>query len=223
MQEIAKIGFKWVRFLYAYPEDITDELIEVVRKNDNICNYFDIPIQHYSDSVLKRMNRKCNSDQIDNLIKKIREKIPDVILRTSLIVGFPGESEEDFDELYDFVHKTRFDKLGVFKYSKEDGTPASRLKDQIHYKTKEKRYTQLMTSSLIISREKLNEKLGKTYEVLIDFISDDGRYYIGRSYMDIPNEDGVVYIPKTKDELVGKFVNVKIIDILDYDLIGEII
>ena len=223
LQEISRIGFKWIRFLYSYPEDITDELIEVVRKNDNICNYFDIPIQHYSNSVLKRMNRKSNSEQIDNLLEKIRKKIPDVILRTSLIVGFPGETEEDFFELYEFVNKIKFEKLGVFKYSKEDGTPASRLKEQIHYKTKQKRLDLIMSLEQKISLIKLEEKIGNIYEVLIDDVSNDNKYYIGRSYMDIPNEDGVIYIPKKKENLVGKFVNVKITDVLDYDFIGEII
>ena len=223
LQEISNIGFKWVRFLYSYPEDITDELIEVVRKNDNICNYFDIPIQHYSNTVLKRMNRKSNSEELDNLLEKLREKIPDVILRTTLIVGFPGETEEDFFELYEFVNRVKFEKLGVFKYSKEDGTPASRLKDQIHPKTKEKRRNLIMSLEQKISEIKLEEKIGNVYETLIDGITDDGKNYIGRSYMDIPNEDGVIYIPKTKENLVGKFVKSEIIDVLGYDLIGKIV
>ena len=223
LEEIAKIGFKWIRFLYSYPEDITDELINVVKRNDNICNYFDIPIQHYSNSVLKRMNRKSNSEQIDNLLEKIRKQIPDVVLRTSLIVGFPGETEEDFEKLYEFVKVAKLEKLGVFKYSKEDGTPASRLKEQINSKTKQKRLNSIMSLEQKISEEKLNQKVGKTYEVLIDSISDDNEYYIGRSYMDIPNEDGVVFIPKIEDNLVGKFVNCRIINSLGYDLVGEII
>ena len=223
LKSISNIGFKWVRFLYAYPEDITDELIDVVKNTDNICNYFDIPIQHYSNSVLKKMNRKSNSNQIDMLLKKIRKEIPDVILRTSLIVGFPEETEEDFLELYEFVNREKFEKLGVFKYSKEDGTPASRIKNQIHYKTKQKRLNSIMMLEKEISKKKLEEKIGNVYEVLIDGISLDNNYYIGRSYMDIPNEDGVVYISKLKDGLVGKFVNCKIIDVLDYDLVGEII
>ncbi len=223
LEEIAKIGFKWIRFLYSYPEDITDELINVVKRNDNICNYFDIPIQHYSNSVLKRMNRKSNSEQIDNLLEKIRKQIPDVVLRTSLIVGFPGETEEDFEKLYEFVKVAKFEKLGVFKYSKEDGTPASRLKEQINSKTKQKRLNSIMSLEQKISEEKLNQKVGKTYEVLIDSISDDNEYYIGRSYMDIPNEDGVVFIPKIENNLVGKFVNCRIINSLGYDLVGEII
>ena len=222
LQEISNIGFKWVRFLYSYPEDITDELIEVVKKNDNICKYFDIPIQHYSNSVLKRMNRKSNQEQLDNLLEKLRKEIPNVILRTSLIVGFPGETEEDFFELYEFVNRAKFEKLGVFKYSKEDGTPASRLKEQIHFKTKQKRLNSIMSLEQQISKIKLEEKIGNSYEVLIDGITDDNKYYIGRSYMDIPNEDGVVYIPKTKNGLVGKFVNCKITDSLGYDLVGKL-
>ena len=223
LEEVSKLGFKWVRFLYSYPEDITDELIEVVKNNDNICKYFDIPIQHYSDSVLKKMNRKSNSSQIDNLLEKIRKALPDVILRTSLIVGFPGETEEDFQKLYDFVGRAKFEKLGVFKYSKEDGTPASRLKDQINSKTKQKRLDLIMSLEQKISTEKLNQKVGNTYETLIDGVSDDNKYYIGRSYMDIPNEDGVVFVPKLKDGLVGKFVKCRITESLGYDLVGEIL
>jgi len=204
LKEISKLKFTWVRFLYAYPESITDELIDVVKDTENICKYFDIPIQHYSDKVLKRMNRKSSAEQIDKLLDKIRSKIPGVILRTSLIVGFPGETEEDFFELYEFVNKAKFEKLGVFKYSKEDGTPASRLKEQIHYKTKEKRLNKIMSLEQKISQIKLEEKISNIYEVLIDGETSDGKYYIGRSYMDIPNEDSVIYIPKTRDGLVRR-------------------
>jgi len=137
LDKLCKIeGFKWIRFLYSYPESITDELINVVKRNDKICKYFDIPLQHFSDQVLKRMNRKSDSKSIECTIDKIRKEIPNVILRTTLIVGFPGETEEDFFELYEFVNRAKFEKLGVFKYSKEDGTPASRIKEQVHYKTK---------------------------------------------------------------------------------------
>ena len=214
-------GFKWIRFLYAYPESITDELIDVVKKHDNICNYFDIPIQHYSDSVLKKMNRKSDGKSIENLLEKIREKLPDVILRTSLIVGFPEESEDDFLKLYEFVNRAKFEKLGVFKYSKEDGTPASRMKNQIHYKTKEKRFNKIMTLEKQIAQEKLEEKVGNIYEALIESITEDDNYYIGRTYMDIPNEDGVVFIKKTEDNLIGNFIKCKITGIIEYDLIGE--
>ena len=145
LEKLCKIeGFKWIRFLYAYPESITDGLIEVVKKNDKICKYFDIPLQHFSDSVLKRMNRHSNSESIEKLINKIRKEIPEVILRTTMMVGFPGETEEDFFELYEFVNRAKFEKMGAFKYSKEEGTPAFKIKEHIHPKTKEARLNKLM-------------------------------------------------------------------------------
>lgn len=224
LTKISKIeGIKWIRFLYAYPESITDELIETVKNNNKICRYFDIPIQHISNSVLKRMNRKSNREQIENLIDKIKRKIPDVILRTSLIVGFPGEAEKDFEELYNFVAKSNFDKLGVFKYSREDNTPAARLPEQIHYKTKTKRLNEIMSLAQKISKQKLTEKIGKEYETLIETLTFDGKYYVGRTYMDIPEEDGVVFIPNTKLNLENTWINVKIKDVKNYDLIGEIL
>lgn len=224
LAELAKIKeFKWIRFLYAYPETITDELIEVVKNNENICKYFDIPIQHISDKVLKRMNRKTTGKDIENLIEKIKKEIPDAILRTSLIVGFPGETEEDFQALENFVSKAKFDKLGVFTYSKEEGTPAARLPEQIHYKTKQKRYNKIMEIAQKASKENLQKTLGKTYEVLIESKTFDNKYYIGRTYMDIPNEDGVVFVKNTKPISEGTWVKCEITDIKDYDLIGKII
>lgn len=203
LKELCKIdGFKWIRFLYAYPECITDELIETVKQNDKICNYFDIPIQHISDNVLKRMNRRSTGKQIEDLIIKIKSKIPDVVLRTSLIVGFPGETQEDFNKLYDFVSKGYFDKLGVFMYSKEDGTPASRLKEQVHHNTKKKRYNQIMSIAKEISNNKLKSYIGNTYDVLIENVTFDNKFYIGRTYMDIPETDGTVIIKNTKDNLL---------------------
>ncbi len=224
LKELCKIdGIEWIRFLYAYPESITEELIQVVKENDKICNYFDIPIQHISDSVLRRMNRKSNGESIKNLIKKIREKIPDVILRTTLIVGFPGETTRDFEELYKFVEDTKFDKLGVFTYSKEDGTPAEKMKDQIHSSTKKSRYNKIMKLQQGISENSLKNKIGNTYKTLIEEKSFDGRYLIGRTYMDVPNEDGVVFIKNdVNKDLIGKFINVKITDVKEYDLIGEL-
>ena len=222
LEELCKIdGFKWIRFLYAYPETITDELIEVVKNNEKICNYFDMPIQHISNKVLKRMNRKSDKESIEKVIKKIREEIPDVILRTTLIVGFPGETEEDFNELYEFVKKERFDKLGTFMYSKEDGTPAARLKEQIHYMTKKSRHKKIMSLQKKISKENLQEKLGKTYEAIVESTSFDNKYYIGRTYMDVPEEDGVVFIKKDEEIELGTFINCKITGIRDYDLIAE--
>ena len=223
LEQICKIDeFKWVRFLYAYPEAITDELIETVKNNDKICKYFDIPIQHISDKILKRMNRRTTGKQIEDLVKKIKNNIPEAILRTSLIVGFPGETEEDFEELYRFVQKGYFDKLGVFTYSKEDGTPAARLKDQIHHNTKKKRYNKIMSLEKENSNKKLKSYIGKEYNVLIENLTFDNKYYIGRSYMDIPDTDGVVIIKNTKENLIGKFVKCKIIGTKNYDLIGEI-
>ena len=223
LSEISKIdGIRWIRFLYAYPETITDELIEVVKENDKICKYFDIPLQHISDSVLKRMNRKSNSESICELIQKIRKEIPEAILRTSLIVGFPGETKKDFEELYNFVKETKFDRLGVFMYSKEDGTPAEKLPNQIHGNTKKSRYNKIMNLQQEISRQNLEKRIGNTYETLIENKTFDNKYWIGRTKMDIPEMDGVVYIKNNGNEdLINKFINCKIIDIKDYDLIGE--
>lgn len=223
LEELCKIeGIEWIRFLYAYPETITDELIEVVKNNDKICKYFDIPIQHISDKVLKRMNRKSDSKSIKDLIKKIREQIPEVILRTTVIVGFPGETIEDFNELYNFIKEAGFDKLGAFTYSKEDGTPAARLSEQIHPMTKKSRYNKIMKIQQEISRKNLEEKIGQEYKVLLESVAFDGKYYIGRSYMDVPDMDGVVFIKNdNKQKEIGQFVNCKITDVKDYDLVAE--
>lgn len=224
LDKLCKIdGFKWIRFLYAYPESITDELIEVVKNNEKICNYFDIPLQHFSDKVLKRMNRKSDGKSIRNTIQKIRKEIPDVILRTSLIVGFPGETEEDFFELYEFVNEAKFEKLGVFKYSKEDGTPASRIKEQVHHKTKQARLDKIMSLEQQISRIKLEEKIGNEYEAIVDGFSDDNRFICARSYMDIPNEDGTIFIKNNGKVKPGDFIKCKITAVKNYDLIGEIL
>ena len=223
LKELCKIeDFKWIRFLYSYPEGITDELIEVVKQNDKICKYFDIPIQHISYKVLKRMNRKSTEEQIVNLIKKIKKEIPDVVLRTSLIVGFPGETKEDFEKLYNFVSQGYFDKLGVFMYSKEDGTPAARLKEQIHPQTKKSRYNKIMELERNISQKKLNSFIGKEYEVLIENKTFDNKYYVGRTYMDIPDMDGLVFVKNVNADLEGKWIKAKITDVKGYDLIGEI-
>ena len=224
LDKLCKIeGFKWIRFLYSYPESIDDKLIEVVKRNDKICNYFDIPLQHFSDKVLRRMNRKSDSKSIRNTLQKIRKEIPDVILRTSLIVGFPGETEEDFFELYEFVNEAKFEKLGVFKYSKEEGTPASRIKEQIHHKTKQSRLDKIMALEQQISRIKLEEKIGNEYEAVVDGFSEDGQYICARSYMDIPNEDGTIFIKNNGKIKSGDFIKCKIISVKNYDLIGELL
>ena len=223
LNKISKIdGIRWIRFLYAYPESITDKLIEEVKNNSKICKYFDIPIQHISNKILRKMNRKTNSEFILNLINKIRKEIPDVILRTSLIVGFPGENEEDYEELYDFVKKVKFDKLGVFKYSKEDGTPAALMTEQVHPQTKKKRYRKIMELQQEISKEKMKAKIGNKYEVLLENTTFDGKYFIGRSRMDVPEMDGVIFVKTNEKYRIGDFIKCKITGISgDYDLIGE--
>ncbi len=221
LNDLAKIeGLEWIRFLYSYPENINDELIKVVKDNEKICNYFDIPIQHISDKILKKMNRKSDSKSIRNLLKKLRTEIPDVILRTTLIVGFPGETEDDFNELYEFVKESKFDKLGAFAYSKEDQTAASKMPDQIDEDVKNIRQDKIMKLQQQISAERLREKVGKTYNCLIENVTEDGQYYIGRTYMDVPSEDGVVYVQYEDGVLIDDFIEVTIIDSTAYDLYG---
>ena len=224
LEALSKIKeLKWIRFLYAYPESITDELIKVVKENDKICDYFDMPIQHSSDKVLKMMNRKSDGASIRKVIEKIRKSIPDVIIRTTLMVGFPGETEDDFLNLYEFVNEEKFEKMGVFKYSKEDGTPAEKIKNQVHPKTKAARYDKLMKLEKQISKIKLEEKIGNIYEAIIDGVSGDGRFLCARSYMDIPNEDGTIFIENDGKYEAGMFVRCQIISVEDYDMIGKIV
>ena len=224
LEELCKIEkIKWIRFLYAYPETITDELIQTVKNNDKICKYFDIPIQHISNSVLKKMNRKSNGESIRNLLAKIRKEIPSVILRTTVIVGFPGETKEDFEELYNFIKDVKFDRLGAFSYSKEEGTPASRLPDQIHPMTKKSRYNKIMKLQQEIAAEKLKSQVGKELEVLIETKTFDSKYYAGRSYMDVPDIVGLIYIKnENKEDLENQFIKCKITDVKGYDLIAQI-
>jgi len=227
LEKLSKIkGIEWIRFLYSYPEGITDKLIETVANNDKIAKYFDIPIQHISDPILKKMNRKTSKENIIKILEKIRNKIPNVTLRTSLIVGFPGETKENFEELLEFVKDTKFDKLGTFMYSKEEGTPAAKLPNQIHGNTKKARYNKIMEAQQEISKQILEEKIGKTYKILVEDISFDKKYLIGRTMQDVPEEDGLVYIKKDKNlnenKVLNNFVNCKIIDVSNYDLIGEI-
>jgi len=173
------------------------------------------------------MNRKTSKENIENIISKIRNKIPDVTLRTSLIVGFPGETKQDFEELEEFVEQTKFDKLGVFMYSKEEGTPAAKMPEQIHGNTKKSRYNKIMAKQQKISNKKLQNKIGKTAEVLVEDMSFDGKYFVGRTKQDVPEIDGLVYIyndgKQKPEDILNKIVNTKIIDVSDYDLIAEII
>ena len=222
LSEIPEI--KWIRFLYTYPEGITNELIQTVKNNEKICKYFDIPIQHISNKILKRMNRRTSKEQIEELITKLRQEIPGVTLRTSLIVGFPGENVQDFEELQQFVEKTKFDKLGTFMYSKEDGTPAAKLLGQIHANTKKSRYNKIMQTQQKISNENLQRKIGQEFEVLIENISFDEKFLIGRTKQDVPDIDGIVYIKNNNAKsMLNKFAKAKITDVKDYDLIGELI
>ena len=224
LKELCKIEkLKWIRFLYAYPETITDELIEVVKNEDKICKYFDIPIQHISNSVLKRMNRKSNGETIRTLIKRLRKEIPGVVIRTTVMVGFPGETKEDFEELYDFVKEARFERLGAFSFSKEEGTPAEKLKAQIHPMTKKSRYNKIMSLQQKIASETQQEMVGKELEVLIETKTFDGKYYVGRSYREVPDIDGLIYIEMVDKALEGKFVKCKITKASGYDLIGKIV
>ena len=226
LQELCKIEkLHWIRFLYAYPETIDEELIKVVKENEKICKYFDIPIQHISDSILKKMNRKTSKKQITELLEKIRTQIPEVTLRTSLIVGFPGETNDDFKELQEFVSQAKFDKLGAFMYSKEEGTPAEKLPNQIHRNTKKSRYNKIMQEQQKISKQNLENKIGKTYDVLIEEISFDKKFLIGRTMQDVPEIDGLVYVKVQENDLtveqkIGQIIKCKITKVSNYDLIG---
>lgn len=224
LDDLSKIdGIEWIRFLYSYPESIDDELINVVKNNPKICKYFDLPIQHINDRILKRMNRKTTGNDIRNLIKKLRTEIPNVILRTTLIVGFPGETDEEFNELCLFVKDVKFDRLGAFAYSAEDGTPAAKFKEQVPEKIKEERQNIIMEMQQEVSKDNLLGKIGNVYDCLIENITEDGKYFIGRSYMDVPSEDGVIYIKYNPMYMINEFVKVKIIDSSFYDLYGEVV
>ena len=228
LEKLSKIkGIEWIRFLYSYPEGITDKLIETVANNDKIAKYFDIPIQHISDPILKKMNRKTSKENIIKILEKIRNKIPNVTLRTSLIVGFPGETKENFEELLEFVKNTKFDKLGTFMYSKEEGTPAAKLPNQIHGNTKKARYNKILAEQQKISKQVLENKVGKTYKVLVEDMSFDGKYFVGRTMQDVPEEDGLVYIENDGsfdvNEILNNFVNCEITDVTNYDLKGKIV
>lgn len=228
LHKISEIkGIKWIRFLYSYPEGITNELIQEVKNNPKIIKYFDIPIQHISNDLLKRMNRKTSKENIEKLIKNIRKEIPDAILRTSIIVGFPGETKEQFEELLEFIEIAKFDKLGAFTYSKEEGTPAAKMPNQIHGNTKKSRYNKLMEKQQKISKQKLEDKIGKTIETLIEDVSFDGKYLIGRTKNDVPEIDGIVYIKApfegVTNDYINTFVKCKIENVNNYDLIGKIV
>lgn len=223
IKEISKIeDLKWIRVLYLYPDHFTDDLIDEFKNNDKLVKYVDMPLQHISDNVLKNMNRKTNKNHIINTLKNLRKSVPDIVIRTTFIVGFPGETDEDFKELIDFIKNINFDKLGVFEYSKEEGTAASLLDKQIPEKIKENRKDEIMSIQNEISAEILSNNIDKNLEVLVEEKIDDNNY-VGRTYMDAPEIDGVTYISSDRDLKIHDFVDVKIIDSLDYDLVGELI
>lgn len=221
IREISKIsGIEWIRVLYCYAEEMTDEIINEIAINDKVCKYIDIPIQHISDDILKSMRRKGRKNIITENINKMRESIPFVNLRTSLIVGFPGETQEDFDQLKQFIKEIKFDKLGVFKYSMEDGTLAAEMKNQIAEDVKVKREEELMLIQQSISKELNSKKVGKTYKVLVEGVNE--KTYFGRSYEMAPEVDGTIFFESNVDYNKGEFVEVKVTKALEYDLIGVV-
>lgn len=223
IKEISKIkDLKWIRVLYLYPDHFTDDLIEEFKNNDKLVNYVDMPLQHISDDVLKKMNRKTSKEHIIKTLKNLRKSVPDIVIRTTFIVGFPGESDDDFNQLVDFIEDIKFDKLGVFEYSKEEGTKAASLDEQISDSIKEERKNEIMTIQSEISSEILSKNIGKRLEVLIEEEVDEENY-VGRTYMDSPEIDGVTYVNSAKNLEIGSFVHVDVVDSLDYDLVGEII
>lgn len=213
----------WIRLLYCYPDKITDELIEQFRTNDRLVKYMDIPIQHISNSVLKRMNRHGDRAEIESAIKRLRESVPGIVLRTTAMVGFPGETEEDFTELCEFIKEARFDRFGAFTFSAEEGTAAADMDCQVDEQVKQDRYDILMQTQLLISEEQNAEKIGKTITVLCDGFDAASEVYYGRSYADAPDVDGKVYFTSKRKITPGDFVLVKITEAMDYDLVGEAI
>ncbi|GFZ29620.1 ribosomal protein S12 methylthiotransferase RimO [Clostridium zeae] len=222
LNELSKIeGIEWIRLLYCYPEEIYDELIDEIASNPKVCKYIDLPIQHISDNILKAMGRKTTKEAIINKIELLREKVKGITLRTSLIVGFPGETDEDFSELKNFLKDYKLDKVGVFKYSKEEGTPAFSMPNHVDEEVKEKREEILMLTQMDVSEAVNKAKVGNIYDVLIE--EYDGENYIGRSYEMAPEIDGTIIVNHTNDKLtIGDIIKVKITDSAEYDLLGVV-
>ena len=242
VHELSKIsGIEWIRLLYCYPEEITDEIIEAIKNEKKVCHYIDLPIQHSSDAILRKMARKTNQAELRERIARLRKEIPDITLRTTLITGFPGETEEDFKELYNFVDEMEFDRLGVFTYSAEEGTPAAEMDGQVDEEVKIARRNEIMELQQEISAEKAEGRIGKVYEVLVEGtvpvdsvngeafasimeVNEDGKkVYIGRTYMDAPDVDGQVFFESDYEIMSGELVEVEIIASDEYDLFGVLI
>ena len=221
LHKLCKIdGIRWIRLLYCYEDEITDELIECIRTEDKICKYIDIPIQHCNDNILKLMNRKSTGSSIRNTVNKLRDQIPGIVIRTTLIVGFPGEKQDEFADLYNFVDEIKFERLGCFEYSKEEGTRAALMKPQVRSDVKARRRDKIMQLQRLISLEHNNSYIGKTFEVIVEGEEEPG-LYLGRTYMDAPEIDNGVIFKSQKQLDPGDFVTVTINDAFDYDLTGE--
>ncbi|PKM62357.1 MAG: 30S ribosomal protein S12 methylthiotransferase RimO [Firmicutes bacterium HGW-Firmicutes-21] len=222
--ELSEIkGIEWIRLLYCYPDRITDELIEVIATNDKVVKYIDMPIQHISDSILKAMNRRDTNESINAVIKKLRERIPEIVIRSTVIVGFPGESEEDFKYLHKFVKDTKFERLGVFTYSREENTPAYDLPEQISEKLKRKRFDIIMSEQQRIHNEFNKSFIGKNVRVICEGYDTVAESFYGRSYADAPDIDGKIYFTSHRRIRDGEMLDINITEILDYDLLGKVI
>ena len=213
-------GIRWIRVLYCYPEEIYDELIETIRDEKKICHYLDIPIQHASDRILKRMGRRTSKQELIDIIGKLRKEIPDIVLRTTLITGFPGETEEDHEELKEFVDEMEFDRLGVFTYSPEENTPAAEMADQVLEEVKEERRDELMELQQEISYDRGQDRIGQELLVMIEGKVADESAYIGRTYGDAPKVDGYIFVQTGELLMTGDFAKVRVTGALEYDLIG---
>ena len=224
LRKLCKIsGIYWIRILYCYPEEITDELIEVMKEEKKICHYLDLPIQHASNRILKRMGRRTSKEQLMEIIGKLKKEIPDIALRTTLITGFPGETQEDHEELMQFVDGMEFDRLGVFTYSQEEDTPAALMEDQIEEAVKEERQAELMELQQEIAFDMAEDMIGREVLVMVEGKVADENAYVGRTYKDAPNVDGLIFINTEEELMSGDFVKVKVTGALEYDLIGEMI
>lgn len=215
-------GIRWIRILYCYPEEITEELIQTMKEEPKICHYLDLPIQHASDGILKRMGRRTSKEELVHIISRLREEIPDITLRTTLITGFPGETQEQHEELMDFVDEMEFDRLGVFTYSPEEGTPAASMSNQIEESVKEDRRSELMELQQEIAFEQAEDMIGKEVLVMIEGKVADENAYVGRTYKDAPNVDGLIFVNTDAELMSGDFAKVKVTGACEYDLIGEL-
>ena len=216
-------GLEWIRILYCYPEEINDELIEAIKNEPKVCHYLDMPIQHASDNILKRMGRRTSKQELTDIVAKLRREIPDIALRTTLITGFPGETDKDHEEVMQFIDECEFDRLGVFTYSREEDTVAAQMPDQIDEEIKEKYRDELMQLQQEISADRSAAMIGRIVRVMIEGFIPEDNTYVGRSYKDAPNVDGLVFVECDRELMSGDFIDVKITGSTEYDLIGTIV